>query len=536
MDYKAMIEDLEIQISMLPIGYISKKNINGNVYHYRQWSENGKVKSKYIKKKDLEQIEGQIAKRKRLEQQLKEIKTKEKMQVEVVSYVPHKEKYKTNVVFGTALQDMGEAVRGFEARDCVGRVMNYLNSPEVDKVCILYGLKRTGKTTIIRQILLDMPKIQLDRCAYIKIIKSNTMAELASDLQKLFEKKVRYVFIENVTNASDFVESASVLSDVFAATGMKIVLSGQEPLSFWNAIHDELYHRGEMIHTTMIPYREFSRVMYNDDIEWYMEHGGALGTEKVEFDEFIGSEGKLTDEVNEELKLICRNSLLEIVDKEYIEKKLGINTVMKTSIWERRKEKQPHPTVAFSPYHEQALQMLEHLDFIEECPVERVNDTVEKRKEFLFLQSGRKYLKSMELIEDLLKEFGFDTIKEKDKQMIVKDISEEIKNAILKDIVLLETEKAISDRYRAFRLRMEEGSFDMVVYDKEQNQCNVFEIVNAKEIQQKHYRNLIDDAKTKELENRFGKITTKYILYRGEDYLDDDKIIYLNVEEYLKNL
>ncbi len=45
MDYRAMIEDLEIQISMLPIGYISKKNINGNVYYYQQWTENGKVKS-----------------------------------------------------------------------------------------------------------------------------------------------------------------------------------------------------------------------------------------------------------------------------------------------------------------------------------------------------------------------------------------------------------------------------------------------------------------------------------------------------------
>ena len=60
MDYRAMIEDLEIQISMLPIGYISKKNINGNVYYYQQWTENGKVKSKYIKKSELEQFEGQI--------------------------------------------------------------------------------------------------------------------------------------------------------------------------------------------------------------------------------------------------------------------------------------------------------------------------------------------------------------------------------------------------------------------------------------------------------------------------------------------
>ena len=83
---------------------------------------------------------------------------------------------------------------------------------------------------------------------------------------------------------------------------------------------------------------------------------------------------------------------------------------------------------------------------------------------------------------------------------------------------------------------MSEGSFDMVVYDKEQNQCNVFEIVNTKEIQQKHYKNLVDEGKISQLEKRFGKITTKYILYRGEDYFDDDKIIYLNVENYLKSI
>ena len=80
MDYTTMIEDLEIQISMLPIGYISKKNINGNVYHYQQWAENGKVKSKYIKKGELERMESQIAKRKALEKQLKELKSEKKKQ------------------------------------------------------------------------------------------------------------------------------------------------------------------------------------------------------------------------------------------------------------------------------------------------------------------------------------------------------------------------------------------------------------------------------------------------------------------------
>ena len=36
------IQELERQIAGLPIGYISKKNINGKTRYYHQWTENGK--------------------------------------------------------------------------------------------------------------------------------------------------------------------------------------------------------------------------------------------------------------------------------------------------------------------------------------------------------------------------------------------------------------------------------------------------------------------------------------------------------------
>ena len=40
------IARLEKEISELPVGYITKKTINGIVRQYHQWSENGKKKSK----------------------------------------------------------------------------------------------------------------------------------------------------------------------------------------------------------------------------------------------------------------------------------------------------------------------------------------------------------------------------------------------------------------------------------------------------------------------------------------------------------
>lgn len=64
-------EELEKKIAALPKGYISKKNINGKVCHYRQWKENGKVKSEYISDMDVDFVAALISERKRLSEELK---------------------------------------------------------------------------------------------------------------------------------------------------------------------------------------------------------------------------------------------------------------------------------------------------------------------------------------------------------------------------------------------------------------------------------------------------------------------------------
>ena len=49
-------EKLEDEIAQFPVGYISKKNIHGKIRYYRQWTENGKIKSQYIKEEELDEI------------------------------------------------------------------------------------------------------------------------------------------------------------------------------------------------------------------------------------------------------------------------------------------------------------------------------------------------------------------------------------------------------------------------------------------------------------------------------------------------
>lgn len=61
------IKDILQELNNLPDGYISIKKINGKEYAYLQYSEGGKLRSKYVKSSELEFVKKQLERRKELE-------------------------------------------------------------------------------------------------------------------------------------------------------------------------------------------------------------------------------------------------------------------------------------------------------------------------------------------------------------------------------------------------------------------------------------------------------------------------------------
>ena len=123
------------------------------------------------------------------------------------------------------------------------------------------------------------------KSAYIKLRKGQTMAMLDDDLKKLQKSGYKYIFIDEITFMEDFIDTASVLSDIYAAMGMKIVISGTDSLGIWLASKYELYDRTYFIHTTWIPYSEHSRLLKIDDIDEYIRYGGTLRVGELDFDD-----------------------------------------------------------------------------------------------------------------------------------------------------------------------------------------------------------------------------------------------------------
>lgn len=271
------IDILKEKIERLPKGYISNKMIGGKVRHYLQWAENGKTKSRYIADEDYERVKSEIAERKELQKKLKKLQSKQPVNAAF--------DYETNVTSGNTLKTLVNYVKGLKRRDCCKILNEYLYGEITPRICSVYGLRRTGKTTMLFQSIVDMKSDDFEKSVYIKIRKGQTMQMLDRDLKKLLRLGYKYIFIDEITFMEDFIDTASVLSDIYAAMGMKIVISGTDSLGIWLASKYELYDRTYFIHTTWIPYAEHSRLLGIDDIDEYIRYGGTLRVGETDFDD-----------------------------------------------------------------------------------------------------------------------------------------------------------------------------------------------------------------------------------------------------------
>lgn len=272
-------ETLENKIAALPTGYITKRIVKGKKYYAHQGTVNGKQFSHSISEEEAESLKPLIEERKRLEKELKQLQAKN------TSSLPYsKSDFSTNVTIGKLLDDFAVPAKNFKKRDCFTQIENYINGKIEDKVCVVYGLRRTGKTTLLKQLILSFSEEQKSKTAYIKCTTKDSVASLNKDIKTLRDNGLKYLLIDEVTLLDDFIDSSSLFSDVYAAQGIKIVLSGTDSLGFHFAISDELYDRATMIHTTFISYKEHSNLLGINDIDEYIRYGGTLKAGELDFE------------------------------------------------------------------------------------------------------------------------------------------------------------------------------------------------------------------------------------------------------------
>lgn len=507
--------------------------------------------------------------------------------------------FNTNVVIGEKLSVLYKKVESYKKRDCYKYLKKYVDGNYVGKVCILYGLRRTGKTTMLFQLIGELNKKET---AYIKIDRKDNMSSLIKDIKLLNEMGYKNILIDEVTLMDDFIDCASVLSDVYSMLGMKIVMSGTDSLGFLLADRDELYDRNIMIHTSFISYKEYSNLLDIKSIDKYIEYGGTLKKENMSFDDedylndevsfkddestrkYIDSSiarnilhslkndrlgiyfnelrelyenNELTNVINRIIEDMNHRFLLKVVENEFKSHDLGssknlllkeaplnrvfvLNNIDSKEVINRLKylieiKEKTETKVKVLDYH---INKIKYYLLVLDL-IYKCNIIYESgvvEDYYVFTQPGMRYSIAKGLVYSLLQDKYFVSFSNEDKEYVISKILNDVKGRMLEDIVLLEVNKVISKEKKAFKYKFNlGGEFDLVIYDSISNTCKLYEIKHSDKVNSKQYKYLLDEDKCNYIERIYGKIEEKYVLYRGKTKKVKD-IQYINVEEYLLNL
>ncbi|MBQ7728030.1 MAG: AAA family ATPase [Clostridia bacterium] len=591
------IKELEEAIAELPQGYISKKTISGKTRFYRQWTENKKIRSEYIREEELESLQKAMEQKKALRQELRALKRlmpkKSGKTVET--------NYQIKTLLGEELQRAVEFYDRKEKRDCFELIKDYLSGDDFGRVCLVYGLRRTGKTTMLFQAIRQLP---IETTAYLKASTFNTIFDLDHDLKLLVREGYRYIFIDEITLIRDFIDSASLLSDIYAVQGVKIVISGTDSLGFWLAEREELYDRAIMIHTTYIPFREHSRLLGICDIDEYIRYGGTLRAGETNFDrpelyvqnasffndestrkyidtaicsniqnslkcyesgghfrhlEELYREDELTGAINRIIEDMNHRFVLEVLTRDFVSNDLGLarRNLLKSkdpklrdadlssvdfyAVTNRLRHlleirNRNETKIKLTEDHVKEIkEYLRALDLIVECPIETIEGTTPLERT-LFSQPGMRFCQAQVLVFSLMRDEAFAGMPDEIRNAIRDTILNEVRGRMMEDMILLETIQTIKEPVRIFKLQFSRGEFDMVAYDPDRNRCSCFEIKHSDQMVAEQTRNLINEDLCALTEHRFGPIESRIVLYRGKDGVDERGIQYRNAEHFLQNL
>ena len=580
-------EELERRIQEYPPGYLSIKIIKGKERYYHQWYEGGRLHTKYVRAEDYPALRDRIEERKALQRRLMDLKN-----------TLFDEPFRTDVVWGSQLREMSDLPEGTERRECFGRLRDYLGRRDA-MVCVLYGLRRTGKTMMIYQALADMTDDELERTAYITVGTGNTMSDLRIDMNRLNSQGFDTFFVDEVTRLKDFVGFSYFFSDIMAARGARVVLTGTDSLSFRIAERQDMYGRTVMIHTTHIPYREHSRLLGIDDIDDYIRYGGifrggeleiedpdasrdlmAFGT-RQDVDDYIGlavagnientlehtdssrfgplyqahREGRFRDVINRLVEDINHRFLLSVLNEEFRSRDLEnlernllqrrglddgtLDMVDWSAVLERLKA-----TLDIRDRDDDRLddafvgklrEYLRDMDLFVDMPAVSEDPSEDLSGHTLCLQPGLRYFHAVAMIRALEDDESMAVLPVEVRDVVSEVARVTVAGHILEEAVLYDTMEAASGRLEVFKLFLNDGEVDMVVRDRDALTCVLVEVKHSDRRYGTQTRHLRNARITSYVESRFGRVVGRYVLYRGED-AEEGCVKYLNVEEYLGNL
>ena len=587
------IKKLEREIASLPKGYITYKTVSGNRYPYHQWQEEGHKSSVFLHEDEVPYIAEEIDHRKVLEEKLKEMKKTQKFRQK------NPDAFRTSVIFGSGL-DLLVNVSGMFPRKRINYdlLWSYLHDDTILDVLILYGLRNTGKTIMISQVIAAMSDEERANTAFINVNEENVIDDLIHDLNILRDQDYRFIFIDEVTKMEDFINNSAVLTNIYA-WGMKIVLSGTDSLSLNFAYKDDMFERSIMLHTNYMSFSEWSYISGSNDVDEYLKNAGMLATTStvikgreelsvangnymyraialniqnsvvnykgignLMYLETLRAKDELVNAIQRIVEDMNHAFLVDVINRNFRSSDLSLTMRNLAHSSEPERRISLREIIDIEAVTETLMHMLDikdiddreipisnavvaeierylgYLEVFEYGEVRDINHPFEKPINTVLLTQPRlRYVQVMALIDALQFDKGFAGMTKEKRSIVRHALETEVLGRMLEEAVMLATRKNIgSSRFHVFKLVGDSMEIDMVIHDSAMDEVYLFEIKHSIQRVDNQKRHLVNPSFMDEIEKQYGEIKGRYIIYRGDAFADEDGIRYLNAGNFLQDI
>lgn len=479
-----------------PPGTIVCRVIRGKKRYYHQWREDGRTKSRYLKADEILPLRERIEQRKALEAK------KKASPAALARPDAHPVRFACGVLMGRRLDELSDSTRRFGSRRILATLVDHLKreDPPPHDLLLVEGFPGTGKSCLLRQTLAALTADERARAAYLSLPCDATLPALLNDLHTLVDLGVTRVLIDGLDRPVALVAAVPVLEDTFGALGLRLVATATTP----HALH--LSSRTRRISTTALSFEDAQSLDRNVSLEAYLQTGGP-------------TLAQLDSRTRADLASLNAHALLDLLSAARHERRLGSARLTHDI------QKLTRRLIEIIPPQpdETACSRLRQLDVV----------SLSEGEAFLIVP-GIRHALSQGLLRRLLSEDVAAHLGAAERKLVEEQILRLVADRTLADLVLWETQRRrANDTTDVFRIRFPSGGFDVVVADREELTCELFEVRLASERHPQQLVNLENADMLDTVEHRYGTIVQRTLVYLGRNAWHASGIACRNAAQWL---
>lgn len=425
------------------------------------------------------------------------------------------------------------------------------------------------------------------------VVHRPEIEELYGLLDQAIKEDYKYIFIDEITFIKDFVGQGNVLSNYYANQGLNIIVTGTDSLSFILATQDCLMDRMKLIHTSYVSFAEYNRLL-GKGLDDYIQFGGTLKDESPYKDrdatrEYTGkaivkniirsvcgnehmdpqaltllySEEELVSTIHRCVKQMHQDFLVSAITRnngafESQPLHLGINNTRSFLYSRHMLDEQIEKSLAVLNKNKIKVNMmqededvikkfLEDLDLVLTIPIYlsvKGENPVRERNMQIISQAGIVYCHATDLLKLLTSDEHWKNLEVcglENKEKFIEKAEREIKGAILANHLIYDTYKALHENYYVTKIsRNSDGKeVNLAIVDKQSKDTYLFEVRYSQYKADNQVKNLVNEDFNNYIEESFGKIKGRYVIYTGEkDSVESalGEIKFFSAELFLKSV